>query len=221
MSNRFGAWLVVGMGWSALIAGCSGTAQDSAPGAPDDATHATGGENSGVLPAQGAEETASAGAGSGNSAAVPAVRGSEAGAGGAGEGAESGSGEAGSGPAVCTGELSKVAALWWLECPSTYCAALAWAQGCQSLPSRPIVRAGNCQDLKVVTLDYGTHSKECYYSFGTNNSSELVGAAASDDTLSYCAQSSYRIEAGTTASCNPATVCNDAGEMPESNDSGC
>jgi len=149
------------------------------------------------------------------------------GAGGSGDGAGSGSneadsGEGGSGPAVCAGELTEVAAGWWLECPPTYCAALAWAQGCQSLPSQPTARAGNCRNLKVVSLEYGTHSKECYYSAGTDSeSSELVGAAATDDTPTYCAQSSYRIEAGATASCNPAIVCNGTGETLESNDGGC
>jgi len=162
MTDRIGVWLVVAMGWSVLLAGCSGTAQDS------DGT------------------------------------------------------DAGSGPAVCTGELNTVAAAWWLECPSKYCAALAWVQGCQSLPSRPTARAGDCQDLKVVTLEYGTHSKECYYSASTGSeSSELVGAAATDDTPSYCAQSSHRIEAGTTAACVPAIVCDDTSETPESNESGC
>jgi len=203
MTRRVWNWVVVGAGWSALIAGCGGSAQDHATGGAGSANHAMGAENNGTDPIQ--EPAAPSHAGAGNSSGAN----SPAGDGGAG------SGEGGSGQSRCTGELSKVAAEWWLECPATYCAALAWAQGCHSIPNHPTARAGSCQDLQVVTLSFGTHSKECYYSHGFAFAPpKLVGAAATNDTPSYCENTAFRIEAGSTATCAPEIVCDGSREEP-------
>jgi len=76
----------------------------------------------------------------------------------------------------------------------------------------------------VLTLDYGTHSKECYYApLGFPRLPTLVGAAAVDDTPTYCGGTSFRIEADTTGKCDdgttaPEIVCDGGSDDAPSSD---
>jgi hypothetical protein len=128
---------------------------------------------------------------------------------------------ASAGAGACVGELDQVAAAWG-DCPATLCAAQVLAESCDSLQIEEATEVGTCDMLRVITLEMGTtHGKDCYYDLASSNAEpKLVGAAAWDDTPTYCNGTSNRIEAGkTTPNCGAftqgsTTVCDRPSGVP-------
>jgi len=177
-------------------AGCGGSARDIEQGGRSGSAGAsTGGQNGGSL-----GEPGVAGAGAGPIVPV-----------------QGGSG----GEATCMGALDTVAASWG-SCPSTLCAGLVWAESCPVSSQVATTSVATCGGLRAITLDWGTHGKACYYQPTGLNGGEpkLVGAAAWDDTPSYCNGTSFRIESGNTdADCAHQTaseiVCDGSVGVPD------
>jgi hypothetical protein len=169
--------LGVGGGCDALGAGCGGSAQDSVHGGEAGSANVSHAGQSPVAPG-GSGNLDPGTSGAGNGPAVPA---------------EGGITE----PGACVGTLDEVAAAWWGHCPPTLCAGLVWAETCPAIPGET-TEVGTCGELRTISLEFGTHGKACYYQLTGLDGGEpkLVGAAAWDDTPTYCDQTSFRIKAG-------------------------
>jgi hypothetical protein len=181
MSNRIQAWVIASATVIALSIGCGRTEQDEPVG---ENAGTSGGERSGMPGGGGSGGRAPGQAGKG---AAPAI--------------QPGSGETGGDEGACTGDLNSVAAAWWTTCPPTLSAAKAWAESCPALQPRPVTSITTCGLRVTITLDYGTHGKECYYDVvpPCNGEARLAGAEAWDDVLTYCNGTANKITAGSTS----------------------
>jgi len=186
------------------MAGCGGSAKESASSSAGSASSPRGGADTG-MPGVG-------GAGVSHDDGPVALGGSNAGAGSPGAGnSASVSSQGGAGAGTCDGDFDKVAAIWG-DCPPTLCAALASAESCNAIPQTGVTtRIETCDALTVITHDFSTHGKACYYSNpgtipGAISAQEpkLVGATAWDDVPTYCDRTSNSIKTG--AQCSGASL---------------
>jgi len=173
-----------GSGCAPSTDSCGGSAGDLVRGGgPGSAGVPTGGQN--------------AGAPGGQNAGAPGGP-SNGGSGGTGAGSGTGGAPEGGGPdeVTCSGLMDEVRDIWG-ECPPMLCAGVAWAQSCPGSSLGAIAEVGTCDGLGLITLDFGTHGKACYYQPAVFQEPKLVGVAAWDDTPHYCDGTSFRIQAGT------------------------
>jgi hypothetical protein len=97
----------------------------------------------------------------------------------------------------CTGEISDLDHLGWIgPCPSLVDAGVP-TLSCQG-PGVGIYGAV-CGQRQTLSWGWGTHGMTCFYEQGV-----LVGLTMSNDTLGFCAGTSFTIEVGSVERCPTA-----------------